>query len=216
MDTLSTGFGQVTLPFGLCFLIWALIFYSDLHIQLKHGVSPDLGAPFLERGMRNLDRTHLEFQKGSWEPVKEWIRRLQVVIPPPVLTCSFCPGLTFGPHLFSQAPGGLQGLVGSGLVLKDLHSRHEEAESRPWIRGANSAWLGVPLSWPSLPYVPGMLGVNAVPSLSVIQSSWVFSGIYYIPNGLYLQFGVLQESNSNFKEDFLNFKAVERIKFLQD
>ena len=66
MDTLSTGFRQVSLPFSLCFLIRVPpIFCSDLRIQLWHGVSPGLGAPFLESVMKNLDKTHLEFQKGE-------------------------------------------------------------------------------------------------------------------------------------------------------
>lgn len=139
-----------------------------------------------------------------------------MVISPPVLTCSLCPGCLFSPSLLLSTCG-LHGPVSS----KDLWFLKRPA-LQAWRGRALSlhgGWFGqlsltrAPLPNFLCPMCLGDAGSDCILlHLSVFQSSGVFSGIYYIPNGLCLQFGVLQGSSSNLKEAFLNFKAVERHK----
>ena len=89
-------------------------------------------------------------------------------------------------YFFSQALVGSRdlGALRTWGLWKDLPSRHEEAETCPWVGGglAKSAWLGHPSPNFLCPTFLGDTGSDCILlHLSVFQSSGVFSGIYYIP-----------------------------------
>ena len=89
-------------------------------------------------------------------------------------------------YFFSQALVGSRdlGALRTWGLWKDLPSRHEEAETCPWVGGglAKSAWLGHPSPNFLCPAFLGDTGSDCILlHLSVFQSSGVFSGIYYIP-----------------------------------